>query len=100
MMRENGFDASVDEATRAKFAEMRYLERSIGKTGRLAVMPLLHGSHKDIWQLNMLESEASRRRQAILRRDQERRPDNVVVAQDYPRRTTRASRARAAAVRR
>lgn len=59
MMRENGFDASVDESTRAKFAEMRYLARSIGTTGRLAVMPLLHGSHKDIWQLNMLESESS-----------------------------------------
>jgi hypothetical protein len=37
---------------------MRYLERSVGKTGRLAVVPLLHGSSKDVWQLKMLESEA------------------------------------------
>lgn len=58
MMRENGFGAAVDDATRAKFVEMRYLERSIGKTGRLAAMPLLHGGNKDIWQLRMLESEA------------------------------------------
>lgn len=58
MMRENGFDAALDEATRDKFIEMRYLERSIGKTGRLAVTPLLHGSSKDIWQLKMLEGEA------------------------------------------
>jgi len=66
MMRENGFDATVDEATRDKLTEMRYLERSIGTTGRLAVMPLLHGSHKDVWQLNMLasESEASAGRTA------------------------------------
>ena len=58
MMREIGFEAAIDEATRAKFAEMRYLEGSIGKTGRLAIMPLLHGGNKDIWQLRMLESEA------------------------------------------
>ena len=58
MMRESGFDATIDEATRDKFAEMRYLETSIGKTGRLAVKPLLHNGHKDIWQLRMLENEA------------------------------------------
>jgi RsiW-degrading membrane proteinase PrsW (M82 family) len=54
MMRESGFDAPVDEATRAKFAEMRYLEGSIGKTGLLAIHPMLHMSHKDLWQLYML----------------------------------------------
>jgi len=59
MMRETGFDATVDEATRDKLVEMRYLERSIGATGRLALMPLLHGGHQDIWQLRMLESESA-----------------------------------------
>ena len=59
MMRETGFAATVDEATRDKLTEMRYLERSIGATGRLAVMPLLHGGHKDVWQLRMLESESA-----------------------------------------
>ena len=58
MMRENGFDATIDEPIRSKFAEMRYLEGSIGKTGRLALMPLLHGSSRDVWQLKMLESES------------------------------------------
>ena len=58
MMHESGFDATVDEGTRDKLAEMRYLEASIGKTGRLAIMPLLHAGHKDIWQLLMLEREA------------------------------------------
>ena len=65
MMRESGFDARVDEATRAKFVEMRYLERSIGKTGRLALMPLLHASNKDVWQLKMLESESARRASVV-----------------------------------
>lgn len=54
MMRENGFDAPVDVETRAKFTEMRYLEQSVGKTGLLAIQPMLHMSHKDLWQLYML----------------------------------------------
>ena len=54
MMRESGFEAPVDEATREKFAELRYLERSIGRTGLLAIRPMLHMSHKDLWQLYML----------------------------------------------
>jgi hypothetical protein len=54
MMRENGFDPPVDEATGEKFVELRYLEASIGKTGLLAIQPMLHMTHKDLWQLNML----------------------------------------------
>lgn len=57
MMRESGFDAAMDDETRAKFAEMRYLEQSIGKTGLLAMHPILRRSHRDLWQLNMLEGE-------------------------------------------
>ena len=41
MMRENGFEVPVDEPTRDKFAEMRYLEKSIGRTGLLAIQPML-----------------------------------------------------------
>jgi protease PrsW len=58
MMRESGFDASIDEATRAKLTELRYLEGTIGATGQLAVKPLLHAGHKEMWQLRMLESQA------------------------------------------
>jgi hypothetical protein len=54
MMRESGFDAPVDEATQEKFAELRYLEKSVGRTGLLAIQPMLHMSHKDLWQLYML----------------------------------------------
>ena len=54
MMRENGFNVDVDDATKAKFTEMRYLESSIGKTGLLAIQPMCHMSHKDLWQLYML----------------------------------------------
>jgi len=56
MMRENGFEVPPDAETKAKFTELRYLEGSIGKTGLLALHPLLHMSHKDLWQLNLLET--------------------------------------------
>ncbi len=56
MMRENGFEATVDDETRERFTEMEFLERSIGRTGLLAVEPLLHMSHKDLWQLYMLKA--------------------------------------------
>jgi RsiW-degrading membrane proteinase PrsW (M82 family) len=55
LMRENGLDVPVDEATRDKFAEMRYLEKSIGVTGCLAIRPFLHMTRKDLWQLYVLE---------------------------------------------
>jgi RsiW-degrading membrane proteinase PrsW (M82 family) len=55
MMRENGLDTPVGERTRAKFEEMRYLEKSIGKTGLLAMSPFLKMTRKDLWQLYVLE---------------------------------------------
>jgi protease PrsW len=57
MMRESGFEVPVDDETRAKFAELRYLEGSIGKSGLLAVKPLLHMNRKDLWQLYMLDNQ-------------------------------------------
>jgi RsiW-degrading membrane proteinase PrsW (M82 family) len=55
MMRENGLDTPVGERTKAKFEEMRYLEKSIGKTGILAMSPFLQMTRKDLWQLYVLE---------------------------------------------
>ena len=54
MMNESGFEVFVDEETHAKFNEMRYLESSIGKTGLMAIQPMCHMSHRDLWQLYML----------------------------------------------
>ena len=56
MMRENGFSPKIDDETRARFAEMRYLEKSIGRTGLMAIHPMLHMSRQDLWQLYMLEA--------------------------------------------
>jgi hypothetical protein len=54
MMRENGFDMPVDEATRDKFAEIDYLETEHRQDRLLALKPMLHMSHRDLWQLHML----------------------------------------------
>jgi RsiW-degrading membrane proteinase PrsW (M82 family) len=55
LMRENGLEAEVGERTREKFIELEYLEKSIGKTGLLAMKPFLHMTRKDLWQLYVLE---------------------------------------------
>ena len=53
-MREGGFDAPMDEATKAKFEELRYLKTSIGETGLRALKPISHISDEDLWQVNVL----------------------------------------------
>jgi len=54
MMRENGLDTPIGERTKEKFAEMEFLEDSIGKTGVLAMRPFLHMTRKDLWQLYVI----------------------------------------------
>ena len=54
MMRESGFEVTADEETRAKLEEMKFLEKSIGPTGKLALKPFLHISRKDLWQFYVL----------------------------------------------
>ena len=57
MMRENGLPVKRDEETAGKLAELRYVKDSIGKTGELALAPILHHSRHDVWQLAMLEGD-------------------------------------------
>jgi RsiW-degrading membrane proteinase PrsW (M82 family) len=55
LMREQDITLPLDSDARAKFDELRYLERSIGRTGRLAIQPFLHISGRDLWQIHMLQ---------------------------------------------
>jgi RsiW-degrading membrane proteinase PrsW (M82 family) len=56
MMRELGFEPpETDDETRAKFAELRYLEKSVGATGLRALRPVLNMRRRELWQLYMLE---------------------------------------------
>jgi RsiW-degrading membrane proteinase PrsW (M82 family) len=55
LMRESGIDEPpLDAETRDKLAELTQLERAIGKTGMLALRPLMIATGKDIWQLTLL----------------------------------------------
>ncbi|MEX2088470.1 MAG: PrsW family glutamic-type intramembrane protease, partial [Bacteroidota bacterium] len=51
IMREAGFEIPPDPDVKSKFEELRFLERSIGKTGKLALGPLLRVNDRDLWQL-------------------------------------------------
>ena len=53
--REAGLHLPVAEDVRANLDEMRYLEKAIGRTGMLAVRPLLRRSRHDLWHLYVLE---------------------------------------------
>jgi RsiW-degrading membrane proteinase PrsW (M82 family) len=57
LARENGIDVPVGDRTRAKLEELKYLEKSIGKTGKLAIAPLLRLDRKELWQIYMLDQE-------------------------------------------
>ena len=55
MMREAGFEAAPDPTVKDKLQELRYLDKSIGKTGLLALHPFLHTSTRDLWQLTVID---------------------------------------------
>jgi RsiW-degrading membrane proteinase PrsW (M82 family) len=52
--RENGLEIPVGERTREKFQELHFLEKSIGKTGCLAMKPFLQIERKDLWQMHVI----------------------------------------------
>ena len=56
LLRESGMEEfALDDETRDKLAELAQLERAIGKTGMLALRPLMQATGKDIWQLTLLQ---------------------------------------------
>ena len=48
IVREQGGSIAPDPEIKAKFEELRYLEKSIGTTGLLAIDPFLHTSSRDL----------------------------------------------------
>lgn len=57
LMQEAGFKSQVDPEIKQKFAELKYLEQSIGKTGKLALSPILHTTSQDLWQMYLLDKK-------------------------------------------
>ncbi|HEY0592610.1 MAG TPA: PrsW family glutamic-type intramembrane protease [Thermoanaerobaculia bacterium] len=54
MLRETGFETRKDPAVRGKLEELRFLESSIGKTGFLALRPVLRTTRHDVWERHLL----------------------------------------------
>ncbi len=55
LLRETGMpEPPLDADTRGRLAELAQLERAIGKTGLLALRPLMMATGKEIWQLTLL----------------------------------------------
>jgi RsiW-degrading membrane proteinase PrsW (M82 family) len=56
LLRESGMqEPALDDETRDKLAELKQLERALGRTGMLALRPLMMATGKDIWQLRLLK---------------------------------------------
>jgi RsiW-degrading membrane proteinase PrsW (M82 family) len=54
LAQEAGIKVPPDPDLKAKFAELAYLEKSIGKTGLLTLHPFLYSSSRDLWQRQLL----------------------------------------------
>ena len=55
LARAAGLELPPDESVRENFVELKFLEKSIGPTGRMAILPFLRTSSRDLWQLYSLE---------------------------------------------
>jgi protease PrsW len=56
LLRESGMEERpLDDETRDKLVELKQLERALGRTGMLALRPLMMASGRDIWQLRLLK---------------------------------------------
>jgi RsiW-degrading membrane proteinase PrsW (M82 family) len=54
MLREAGLEVAPDPALESHFKELKYLEKSIGPTGMLAIRPLLSQTRRDLWEMHHL----------------------------------------------
>jgi RsiW-degrading membrane proteinase PrsW (M82 family) len=55
MLKESGFEEPpMDDELKEHIKELRYLERSLGRSGELALRPIVLATGKDLWQLQWL----------------------------------------------
>jgi RsiW-degrading membrane proteinase PrsW (M82 family) len=57
MMHGQGYPVTIDQETKDLFKELKYLEKSIGKTGKLALSTVFRTSTRDLWQLYFLNKK-------------------------------------------
>ena len=54
LARKSGVKADPDPEVKGMFAELATLEKRIGPTGKLAIVPFLRRSSRDLWEIHML----------------------------------------------
>ena len=62
LARELGLEPEVGSDVRDRLTELRYLERSIGRTGLLAMSPIRRQDTRALWQVYLLEEAGATRR--------------------------------------
>jgi len=58
LAREQGINVSIDKEIIEKLTEFHGLEKTIGKAGMRALRPHLHFSHKELWEVHLLDDES------------------------------------------
>lgn len=61
LSQQAGLSIVPDPEPEANLAEMSYLEKSIGKTGKLAISPFLRGGTREIFQIKLLLSQQGKK---------------------------------------
>jgi protease PrsW len=56
MLRERGIKPPSNPAVGEQLQELRFLEKSLGTTGRLAIAPFIRTGSRDLWQLYMVKN--------------------------------------------
>ncbi len=59
MLIENDFAPIIEPNLKSKLTELKQLEKNIGKTGKLALSPLIRMNYRDLWKLNTLTEKHS-----------------------------------------
>jgi RsiW-degrading membrane proteinase PrsW (M82 family) len=54
MLREGGLEVDPDPEVEGMFVELKYLEKSIGPTGMMAIRPMLSQTPRDLWEMHRL----------------------------------------------
>jgi hypothetical protein len=54
LFREVGLELAPDPELEKQFKELKYLQKSIGPTGMLAIRPLLSQTPRDLWEMHQL----------------------------------------------
>ncbi len=55
LLKGAGFAAPQDPEITSKLNELKYLEKNIGRTGVLALAPLIHTHSRDLWQIYLVK---------------------------------------------